>query len=187
VRWRTPITLCVLFVVLFGAAYYGWQTVVSPVTGSDSAPTTPGPTRHTPQKPTCAEKTTYPKGRLFRASSFRVNVYNASAVSGRAAEVLAALENNGFQGGVAANPPPSVTATNVSIVTLTPDAPRVQLLKQQFKGPVKLVPGPVLDAGFDVVIGPEFQGVVPDAPSQLTLTKATSVCVRFAVRTAAGG
>jgi hypothetical protein len=180
VRWRTPITLAVLVVIVLGAAYYGWHTVVSPVTSSDEG--SPTPTRHTNHQRThlvCTQKKTYPKGTQIGAGSFKVNVYNASAVSGRAAEVLAALVNNGFQSGVAANPPTSVTATNVTILTRTPNSPRVQLVKQQFKGPVKLVPGPELAVGIDVVLGAEFQGVAPDAPGTYTVAKATTICLTF--------
>jgi hypothetical protein len=181
VQWRTPITLAVLVAILLGAAYYGWQTVVNPGTDS-AAPTTPTKSTHTkppPPKQVCVERKTYPKGTHFGAGSFRVNVYNASSVSGRAGDVLSALHSRGFQLGIAANPPARVTAKNVTILTLTPTAPRVRLLEEQFKGVVKLVPGPALAVGIDVVLGPDFAGLAPDAPSDLTLTRATTVCVKF--------
>ena len=42
-QWRTPITLVVLLVILLGAAYYGWQTVVNPT--NDAGTTTTRPRR----------------------------------------------------------------------------------------------------------------------------------------------
>ena len=60
------------------------------------------------------------------------------------------------------------------------------MVKQQFKGGVKLVPGPELDPGVDVVIGPEIQGLRPDAPDSLTLTKATTVCSKFTTKPTGG-
>jgi hypothetical protein len=185
VQWRTPITLAVLVVILLGAAYYGWQTVVNPATDANGS-TTPTRTHGTPPpKQVCVQRKTYPKGAHVAAGFFRVNVYNASAVSGRAGDVLSALHSRGFRLGIAANPPAGVTATNVSILTLTPDAPRVTLLAEQFKGKVKLVPGPALAIGFDVVLGPDFAGLAPGAPSSLTLTKAVKVCTKF--KTEPGG
>jgi hypothetical protein len=100
--------------------------------------------------------------------------------------VLAALANNGFQEGVAANPPAGVSATNVTILTRTPNSPRVQLVKRQFKGPVKLTAGPELAVGIDVILGPDFQGLLPDAPSSITLAKATTICLTFTEKPVVG-
>jgi hypothetical protein len=114
-----------------------------------------------------------------RATSFRVNVFNAGGISGQAADVLASLHNQGFQEGVAANPPSKVTASNVSILTPSPNSPIAQLVAKQFKGKVLLTPGPNLAVGVDVVIGANFVGMNPSAPSSLTLTKQTKVCTKF--------
>lgn len=178
-QWRTPITLVVLLVILLGAAYYGWQTVVDP--GDPGAATTPDPTPPTKTtKRACVQEKTYPKGATIRATSFKVNVYNAGGISGQAGDVLSALHDNGFQEGVADNPPPSVTAINVSILTSTPNSPLARLVQQQFKGNVRLVPGPNLGVGVDVVIGPSFNGMEPSAPAVLTVEEATTVCTEFA-------
>jgi hypothetical protein len=178
VHWRSPISLAVLLAILLGAAYYGWQTVVDPQTGASGTPTTPTKTTKTP-KPTCLQKRTYPKGRTFKAAAFKVNVYNAGGISGQAGEVLTALHNKGFQEGVADNPPAKVTATNVSILTSTPNSPQARLVEEQFKGKVLLVPGPNLGLGVDVVIGTNFVGVDPAAPAQLTLREPATVCIKF--------
>jgi len=180
VQWRTPITLAVLLAILLGAAYYGWHTVVAPVTSHNV--TTPS----TPHKPAttqvCTQHKTYPKGTQIRAQSFRVNVFNAGGVSGQASDVLAALQTRGFRQGIADNPPAGVTATNVTILTVSPDQPQARLVQQQFQGPVKLVPGPNLAPGVDVVVGSAYQGLASKAPDALTVTKPTTVCVAFATR-----
>ena len=179
-QWRTPITLAVLLMILLGAAYYGWQTVVDPATDSGASTTpTPSTTSQT-TKQVCLQKKTYPKGATIRATSFKVNVYNAGGISGQAGDVLTSLHSNGFQEGVAANPPPTVMATNVSILTSTPNSPLARLVQEQFKGKVRLVPGPNLAVGVDIVIGANFIGVNPSAPNVLTLQERATVCVKFA-------
>ena len=95
----------------------------------------------------------------------------------------AELSVNGFQQGLAANAPAGVTATNVTILTSTPASPRVQLVKAQFKGPVKVLAGPDLASGVEVIVGPEFVGMqrqVRRTPRTLTVQKATTVCAHFA-------
>jgi hypothetical protein len=178
VKWRTPITLAVLLAILLGAAYYGWQTVVDPQTDASGTPTTPTKTTPSP-KPTCLQKRIYPKGKTFKAAAFKVNVYNAGGVTGQAGDVLAALHAKGFKEGVAANPPAKVTATNVSILTSTPNSPQARLVQQQFKGKVLLVPGPNLGVGVDVIIGTNFVGVDTAAPTVLTLREPAAVCTKF--------
>jgi hypothetical protein len=180
VQWRTPITLVVLLGILLGAAYYGWQTVVDPNDeAGTTSPTTPTHSTTRSPEPVCLDEVTYPKGRTFKAEGFKVNVYNAGGVSGQAGEVLSALHNKGFREGVAANPPARVTASNVSILTSSPNSPQELLVQQQFKGKVLLVPGPNLGIGVDVVIGPNFVGVNPAAPTTLTLRAPRTVCVKF--------
>jgi len=178
VQWRTPITLVVLLVILLGAAYYGWKTVVDP----NDETATPTKTTHTTKtpKPRCIQKVTYPKGRTFKAEFTKVNVFNAGGVSGLAGDVLDSLGDKGFMKGVAANPPATATATNVTIFAKDPKSPKVLLVEQQFKGKVLLVQGRELGLGVDVVIGPEFVGVDPSAPTELTLRAPTTVCARYA-------
>ncbi|MDP9220246.1 MAG: LytR C-terminal domain-containing protein [Actinomycetota bacterium] len=178
-QWRTPITLAVLLMILLGAAYYGWRTVVDPATDPGASTTPPPPPTSETTKQVCLQKKTYPKGATIRATSFKVNVYNAGGISGQAGDVLTSLHSKGFQEGVAANPPPRVMATNVSILTSTPNSPLARLVQEQFKGKVRLVPGPNLAVGVDIVIGANFIGVNPSAPNVLTLRKPATVCVKF--------
>lgn len=173
-QWRTPITLAVLLVILVGAAAYGWHTVVGPVTSDSAAsPTKPSTTQ------VCTERKTYPTGTSIRAQSFRVNVFNAGGISGQAGDILAALQSRGFRQGVADNPPTGVTATNVTILAQAKNQPQVRLVEQQFRGTVSVVPGPNLATGVDIVVGAEYEGLAAKAPTSLTLTKPTTVCVAY--------
>jgi hypothetical protein len=181
VKWRTPITLAVLLMILLGAAYYGWQTVVDPSTDASGTPTEPTKTTKSP-KPVCVQTRTYPKGFTVHAGAYTVNVYNAGGISGKAGEVLAALHAKGFKQGKADNPPARVTATNVSILTPTPNSPIARLVQEQFKGKVLLVPGPNLGIGVDIVIGSNFVGIDPSAPDFLTLKEPAKVCTEFKSR-----
>ncbi|MGI8433370.1 MAG: LytR C-terminal domain-containing protein [Nocardioidaceae bacterium] len=179
-QWRTPITLAVLLVILLGAAFYGWRTVVDPSTsGTAQTPATPRPPVTTR---VCTERKTYPKGSQVRAASFKVNVYNAGGVSGQAGDVLAALQSRGFRQGVADNPPAGVTASNVTILTWAPNQPQVRLAQEQFRGPVRLARGPNLAPGVDIVVGSGFQGLATGAPTSITITKPTTVCVAFTTK-----
>lgn len=187
-QWRTPITLAVLIVILLGGAFYGWHTIVTPVTSSGASTPTPKPKPHKPAtKQVCVKHKTYPKGAQVAAASFKVNVYNAGGISGKAGDVLATLQNRGFRQGVAANPPLGVTATNVTILTYAPNQPQVRLVQQQFRGPVRVLPGPNLAPGVDIVVGASYQGLASGAPTKLTITKPTTVCVTWVTKPAHAG
>lgn len=176
-QWRTPITLVVLLVVVLGAAYYGWQTVISPVTHTSSSETT-GPHKVTVTVGVCEKSTTLPKGTVVRSRSFKVNVFNSGTVSGKAGDVLSALHTKGFRIGIASNPPAGLKATNVTILTTHEGDPHVELVRDQFKGTVKVVPGPKLAPGVDVIIGNGFVGMNADAPESLTLKAPADICVK---------
>lgn len=180
-QWRTPITLVVLLVILLGAAFYGWRTVVDPSPSNSAA--TPSTTPRAPvTTQVCTKHKTYAQGSHVSAASFKVNVYNAGGVSGQAGDVLAALQSRGFRQGVADNPPAGVTASNVTILTWAPNQPQVRLVQQQFRGPVKIARGPNLAPGVDIVVGSGYLGLATGAPTSLSITKPTTVCVAFATK-----
>lgn len=178
-RWKASITMLVLLGILVGAAYYGWRTVIDPVTDQASkSSTTPPPTQ-----PSCIKRDVFHRGQKFQAKDILVNVYNAGIINGLAARTLNSLERKGFRGGVSANPPGTVFASRVVILTKNPRSPKVRLLEKQFKGPVKVEKGPPLAPGIDVVIGTNFKGVDDQAPTTLVLKHAIQSCVRISTHT----
>lgn len=171
-RWRAPITLLVLLVVLVGASLYGWRTVTSPTDSSGSTVTT---------TPACVKREIFHAGQQFKARDILVNVYNAGSTAGLAAETLDVLRRRGFQPGVAGNSPASIGADNVTILTHTPLSPEVKLVAMQFSGPVKLAKGPHLAPGIDVIVGNHFRSVDAKAKTSFTLGHAISTCVAAAL------
>lgn len=171
--YRTPITLLVLVGILLGAAYYGWHTVISPATEA----TTQTPTR-TPE-PTCVKQKEFHKGQEIKATDIVVNVFNAGTISGLAGDALQALHQRGFRLGIAANPPSKVTASNVTILTNSPQSPEVKLVAGQFIGKVLVRKGPNLAPGMDIVIGQDFKGIADKAPTTLRLKHDVTTCLHL--------
>jgi hypothetical protein len=167
-NWKTPITLVVLLGLLVGAVFYGWQTIISP-DEKEKAPEVAG----TPPK--CERRTTFKKGQTIRAPDITVNVYNAGIVPGLAGDTLSALVGKGFQGGISDNAPGAQSARNVTIVTDVPESPKVRLVRTQFQGPVRVVPGE-LAVGVDVIVGDEFLAVDPNAITFIQLKRNISSC-----------
>lgn len=167
-NWKTPITLMVLLGLLLGAAFYGWQTIISPdeTERAPAASSTPPP---------CKRKATFKKGQTIRAQDVTVNVYNAGIVSGLAGNTLSALVGKGFKGGVSDNAPGGQSARNVTIMTNVPASPKVRLVRMQFQGPVRLVSGE-LGVGVDVIVGDDFRGVDPNASTVIRLNRNFSSC-----------
>jgi hypothetical protein len=174
VGWKTPVTLLVLLGVLLGAAYYGYQTVISPATGDDTSTKTA-----TKQ---CAKARVFHRGQKIVSKDVVVNVYNAGSIAGLAGSTLDALHHNGFLRGVADNAPAGVGATNVTIVTRHPRLPQVKLVANQFKGHVAVRPGRPLAAGIDVVVGDDFVGIDRSALKRLSLHHLVRTCTHSAHR-----
>ena len=171
-RWKTPITLLVLLGVLLGAAYYGWQTVISPQSGtggtSGKAPVA--------DPPKCVKTTQFKKGQKIPSKDVTVNVYNAGATAGLASATLQSLHSRGFGIGVADNAPSGMVATNVTIVTKDRSLPEVQLVASQFQGRVAFAKGGPLAAGVNVVVGDSFVGLDSKAKSYLRLHHSIHTC-----------
>jgi len=168
-NWKTPVTLLVLLGLLVGAVFYGWQTIISPDEPAE------GPTAGAP--PMCERKATFKKGQRILAGDITVNVYNAGIVSGLAGNTLSALVGKGFQGGVSDNAPGAQSARNVTIMTDVPESPKVRLVRMQFQGPVRVVPGE-LAVGIDIIVGDEFRAVDPNATTVIQLRRNISSCAK---------
>jgi len=168
VSWKTPITLVVLLVVLLGAAFYGWKTIISPARDDDDPPTVAAPT--------CDETETFERGQVIRSKDILVNVYNAGSVSGLAGETLDVLASRGFEPGKADNAPTGTHATNVTIITSDKKSPSVTLVAAQFKGKVEVVKGEDLAPGIDIVVGNEFKGVDKKAKKKLKVKEEVTTC-----------
>lgn len=167
--WRTPITLLVLLCVLVGAAFYGWQTIVSPDSAADDT--------DSERTPRCARVERFAKGQEIRSADITVNVYNAGAISGLANDTLAVMTNRGFRLGIAGNAPRGVSATNVTILTDSRTAPQVRLVAKQFKGAVRFAKARKYRSGVSVVVGDQFVGIDQKAERSLVVKRPVRVCI----------
>jgi len=167
VNWRTPITLGVLLGVLLGAAFYGWQTVISPAREND---------KEADAEPKCENVVEFRKGDVIKPDDIIVNVYNAGTEAGLAGATLDRMVIRGFKRGTAANAPSNVRARNVTIITNDKTSPTVRLVARQFKGKVRYINVDDLSPGVDVVVGNEFIGVNAKAKRTLTIKKDVSSC-----------
>lgn len=130
-----------------------------------------------PEKPLC-EPRTVQVGEKLTSNLVMVNVYNAGKKAGLANRVRINLERNGFLGGVTANNPGEVKASNVTILTKDPKNPKVVLLAQQFKGKVAYAEADFeLETGLSVIVGSKFKGVNEKAKREVTLKVPVQVCV----------
>jgi hypothetical protein len=175
--WKTPITLLVLLVLLLGAAFYGWKTIISPATESDNT-ASQGPSKQ------CDRVQQFRRGQVIRAHDVIVNVYNAGSIANLAEDTLTLLKRQGFKSGVFDNAPSRVSATNVTILTAGKVTPQARLVAKQFKGVVQYSRGSVIDPGINVIVGDDFKGINAAAKTELRLKRNVSTCT--AVDTAAG-
>jgi LytR cell envelope-related transcriptional attenuator len=169
-RFRTPLTLLVLLLVLFGGAVYGWSAVVGDG-GSDDQSTTPQD---------CSTRTLSPGGRL-QASQVTVSVFNAGTVQGLATETLNKLHKRGFEKGAVADA--TATVSKVAVWTSTPDDPAVSLVARQFRGRARIVnTDSVLGEGINVIVGNQFKGLSKKAQTSITVTEPAAVCTSTQTR-----
>jgi hypothetical protein len=160
-RYRAPVTLLVLVLMVVGGVVYGWNAV----TGGGSSEST------TPQD--CSTRTLSPGGRLS-AHQITVSVFNAGTVQGLATETLNQLHGRGFEKGVAADARAKVH--KVAIWTSTPDDPAVTLVAHQFRGKVRIVKtDSVLGEGIQVIVGNHFPGMAT-AKTFIKVTEPAEVC-----------
>lgn len=167
--WRTPITLAVLLAVLLAAAFYGWQTVISPARENDD---------NADAKPQCEKVAEFRKGDVIKSGDVVVNVYNAGTEAGAAGSTLDRLVNRGFKRGVAANAPAGVRTQTVVIITDDRKSPTVKLVSSQFKGKVRYVDVEAPEPGVSIVIGDNFKGVDTSAKKKLKVKTDISSCTK---------
>lgn len=169
-KWKTPVTLLVLLLILLGSAYYGWQGVTAPAT-TDAA-TTPTTT----PSATCSKQTHSRKSRRVQAKHIVVNVFNAGVITGLAGSTSRSLASKGFRPGEVTDAPAGVKATNVTVLSKTVHSPEVQLVANQFVGRVAIRHGD-LAPGVDVVVGNAFKAVDPHTKTALVVRKKVRSCV----------
>ncbi|MFD1858379.1 LytR family transcriptional regulator [Aeromicrobium camelliae] len=117
-------------------------------------------------------------GEPVQSSMVTVNIFNASDAAGLANRVRINLEGKGFLGGRIGNSESEVPADNVTILTNGQDDPTVQLVAQQFNGDVQFAePDITLDDGVTVILGPNYQDLRGDAPTEIPASQETTVCV----------
>jgi hypothetical protein len=172
--------MLVLLGILLGAAWYGWATITS--ANDDDEPST----ETAPTDEPCASSQVYKKGTKIRAKTIRVNVFNAGVVTGLAGDTLDDLVARGFRRGAAENAPAGLTATNVTIITRTLNAPQVRLVASQFLGKVRVVEGDAIEPGINVVVGDKFRGVDERAERRLVLKRTVRTCTTSEASTESG-
>lgn len=170
--------MLVLVAILLGAAYYGWRTVLAPVQAESAETTAPGTSSSKPSKKPCYYTHVFKKGQKFTPKDVKVNVFNAGDITGLAGDTMAALVDKGFRKGSVANAPSGVSASSVVLYGAVPESPLVQLVREQFKGEVKIRENPNPEIGIDVVVGNHFAGFVEKAPDSVTVHQRTRVCLR---------
>jgi hypothetical protein len=164
---RTPITLAVLVVLVVGGALVGWglatQSVPS-LSGSDD-------------KVPCKTVRLRP-GAVLRISQVTVNVYNAGTVAGLAEDTQAALVDSGMRPGTTGNAPAEIESKRTLVLDPQPRSAAVQLVKAQFKTPVRVRKvGDDLARGVDVVVGDRTPKLRASGRSKITVDVTTEVCV----------
>ncbi len=130
---------------------------------------------------TCEERTVEP-GEAVTPALVPVDVFNASQRAGLANRVSINLQRRGFLPGQVGNSPMEVESDGVTIVTETPEDPRVRLLAAQF-GDVEFVPPAGSDSSENIVVivgNDTNQDLVDDATSEVEAEEPVSVCLPVA-------
>lgn len=127
-------------------------------------------------EPTCTPQTVGPGDRL-RSTQVTVSVYNASPRQGLASQTLEELLDRGFNAGDTGNAPTDASLRFVQVWATDPDDPAARLVARQFgSSTVIRTDVPDLSDGIDVVLGPDFRGLV-QAPDSVRTREAREVCV----------
>lgn len=159
-------TLIGLVAVLVVAVIVGFNALVQPLgDGTDLV-----------AEPTCTPETVGPGERL-RAGQVTVSVYNASPRQGLASQTLDELLDRGFLAGETGNAPADASLRFVQVWVTDADDPAARLVARQFgTSTVIRTDVPDLSDGIDVVLGPDFRGLVR-APDSIRAREPRVVCV----------
>lgn len=163
----TLTALAVLFVVGIVA---GFRLVTSPIPELDL--------ESEDSEPTCKDVTLKP-GSTLSTEQVTVDVYNAGSISGLASQTQRRLGRYGYQRGAIGNADDlDVRTRNVTIVAPDPDGAMADLLRDQFRGNVRVVEGDVSDgASIAVVVGDRFVGLNRKARSSVPVDEKLEICV----------
>jgi hypothetical protein len=156
--------LTVLVALLVVGAVVGFRALFAPI---DEEPTS--------AEPTCTRQPVGP-GRRVTTQDVTVSVFNASDRSGLANETLNRLANRGFQVGDAGNAPDGTRVRVVQVWTTQEDDVAARLVARQFGRNTVVRVGDDLGVGIDVVVGEQFQRLVP-APRFLRSRGTQEVCL----------
>ena len=164
-RWRTPLTLLVLLMVVAGAGWYGWEQLDEPV-----------PDNPFTEQPGCSDEQ-FGEGDRLQAEQVRVNVYNAGNLEGLAGATMDQLRRRGFRPGSAENAPSDVSVDAVAIYDRLPESAAVRLVSKQFTGQVEVFRRPDIADGVDIVVGSDYRGIDPSASTNVQISSEEDICV----------
>ncbi|MDN5852712.1 MAG: LytR C-terminal domain-containing protein [Actinomycetia bacterium] len=168
---KGAVTLTVLAVLFVVAVVAGFRLVTSPVPELDLETAESGPT---------CKDVTLKAGSTLSREQVTVDVYNAGSVSGLASTTQRRLGRFGYQRGSIGNADDlDVTARNVTIVTEDPDGPMAKLLKDQFRGRVRVEKGDVSGdtTSIAVVVGDKYVGLDRKSRSKIKIDQKLDICV----------
>jgi hypothetical protein len=143
---RSAITLLALVVVVVGAALLSWRNVTDPTTSNGAT------------GPTCAPRA---PSEAPTPSDIVLNVYNATARDGVAADVAEKMAERGFTIGDVANDPLSGNVESSAQVRTSPEHQSWASVVMGHVASAEFVPDERSSDTVDLVIGGEFEKLVP--------------------------
>lgn len=158
---KTLLTLAVLAMLLVVGIAWGWSAATSPFPQS------------TPQL-SCYPTTLQPGDRVS-APKVTVSVFNASDRSGLAERTMSAFEDQGFGPGDVGNAPNGAVVHYAQVWAKDPGDPAVRLVLSRLGDGARVVRRHHSGAGVVVLVGAQFQKLVP-GKSSVKVTQPTTLC-----------